>query len=470
VRRNLDGTQLIPRPVWDNPRIQLLDDIWLFTIVAILVATGVPWFLSGFEVDLGRASWGLLALGAIHFVFTLLASPNRWLGRWRDRALTLLDVAGVLVVGFIWQHVGALQNPMFLLVFALPVSGAIFLSRWHPFLIAAVSMLIVGAVAMGQAPELRWFASGTLGADAWLAWLFGNQHEAPQSSFAGFYAPLNYLLVLLEVFGILLIACAVAAEYVGTIFERLNGHIVVARTEAAHGERMWADLIERLPVPALLVDPYTLRVAACSECAIDYLGAGELPLQGRNVFEVLQLSYPDVVQDLIVGADGDAPWTVIRIANRPRYAQVRVLHLAHKESRLALVTIEDATEAFLLRSALDAAEYAALVIDARGAVLAFNKLAAGLFGGMELGTDAARLLAAPDSAARWWESGITGRRKMHLPIGPRIYQITSSAVALAGEEERIFTISLLPVANAGSNDPLGNNTTVITSTTLGRLR
>jgi len=46
---------------------------------------------------------------------------------------------------FIWQHVGALQNPMFLTVFALPVVGAIFLSRWHPYLIAAVSVIAVGS-------------------------------------------------------------------------------------------------------------------------------------------------------------------------------------------------------------------------------------------------------------------------------------------------------------------------------------
>jgi PAS domain-containing protein len=469
VRRNPDGTQLIPRLVWDNPRIHLLDDVWLFTIVAVLLATGVPWLLSGFEVDLGRASWGLLALGGIHFAFTLLATPNQWIGRWRDRTLTALDVAGVLLIGYIWQHVGALQNPMFLMVFALPVSGSIFLSRWHPFLVAGVGVLIVCAVAIGQAPELRWYASGLFGGDAWLTWLFGNQHEAPQSSFAGFYAPLNYLLVLLEVFAILLFACAVAAEYIGTIFERLNANIVLARTEAARGERLVSELIEQLPLPALLVDPYTLRVAACSEFAINYLGAGEMPLEGRDVFEVLQLSFPDVVHDLIVGPDGDAPWTVIRISGRLHHTRLRVLHVAHKDSRLALVTIEDATEAFYLRSALDASEYAALVIDARGGVLAFNKLAAGLFSGLEVGMEAARLFVAPESAIRWWESGITGRRKMHVPIGPRIYQLTSSAVTLGGEEERIFTIALLPVANAGSNDPLGG-TSLITNTLSGRPR
>ena len=38
---------------------------------------------------------------------------------------------------------------------------------------------------------------------------------------------------------------------------------------------------------------------------------------------------------------------------------------------------------------------------------------------------------------------------MHVEIGPRIYQVTSSAIALAGEEERIFAVSFLPVAKGG---------------------
>src|SRR5882757_2075191 len=219
VRPNPDSTQLIPRPVWENPRAHLLDDIWLLTIVAILIATGLPWFVSGFEVRVGMASWGLLALGGIHAAFTLLASPSRSHGRWRERLLTLLDVAGVVLIGFIWLHVGALQNPLFLTVFVLPVVGAIFLSRWHPYLIAAVSVLVVGVAALSQAPELRWYASGLFGSDAGLAGLFGHQGVVSQPSFSGFYAPSSYLVVLLEVFTIVLFACAAAAEYVGTIFE-----------------------------------------------------------------------------------------------------------------------------------------------------------------------------------------------------------------------------------------------------------
>jgi PAS domain-containing protein len=453
---------LISRPGWENRRIHPLSDIWLLTIVAILTAIGVPWFANSFEVDVGAASWGLLAVGGIQGAFTILSSRSWPQDRWRDHLLTLMDVAGVILIGYIWQHAGALQNPAFLTVFALPVIGAIFLSRRHPYLMAAVSVCVVLVVALAQAPELRWYASGLLGSDAWLTWLFGHQSAVAQQSFPGFSAPSSFLIVLLEVFSIGLFACAVAAEYVGIVFERLSAHTALARTEAERAQELWSDLVERLPLPALLIDPVSLRIVACSDFASTYLGGGEMPLEGRDLFEALRFSYPDIVHELIVGSDGAAPLTVIRVADQLRVTQVRVLHLVHKGHRLALFTIEDGTEVFCLRAALDTSEYAALVIDAQGRLLAFNKPAKWLLAGAEVGADAAQLLSQPNSGQRWWEPGLSNRRKMHIEIDQRIYQVTSSATTLAGEQERIFTVSVLPVAKGGTADTLEMSATAIT--------
>jgi len=464
MTRGTDRTQVMPRPVSQNPRVHLLDDMWLLTIVAIVVATGLPWIASGFEVDIGAASWGLLALGGIYITIAMLASPAQP-QRWHGRAFIVLDVLGVALIGFIWQHVGALQNPMFLAVFALPVIGAIFLSRWQPFLIAAVSVLVVAFAALAQAPELRWYANGLLGGDQWLTWLFGAQSTAPpQPSFSGFYAPSSYLVVMLEVFTVALFACAVAAEYIGTIFERLQAHSRMARAEAERSQELWVTLIERLPLPALLIDPDTMQVIASSNFAAEYLEGEELPLEGRKVFDALRFSYPDLIHALIVGSGQGTPTTVIRVADQLRLAKVRVLQVAHNRRRMALMTIEDATEVFCLRAALEASEYAALVVDARGRVLAFNKLAVGLFGSVEVGTDAAQLLSQPAAGQRLWDPGLTARRKMHIEIGPRIYEATSSAIPIAGENESIYTVAFLPVARGSSSDPYGTNSTITTGT------
>jgi PAS domain-containing protein len=445
MKLDIDSTQPIQRPVWQNPRVHLLDDMWLLTIIATIVTIGIPWASVGFEAQLSSVSWGLLAMGAIHVAFTLLASPAASSGRWRGAALTLLDASGVVLIGFVWAHAGGLQNPLFLTVFVLPVVGSIFLSRWHPFMIAVLSISVVAAVALGEAPELRSYLSALLGSESWLADL-GRQNPDLQTSFPGFYAPTSYLVVLLEVFTAVLIACAVAAEYLGTIFERVLASSVLARSESEQAQKLWATLIERLPIPALLVDPNSLRIVGCSDAALAYLHGEEF--EGRNLFEVARFSFADLIQEIIAGASGGASLTAIHVADEVRLTQVRVLQVVHKKRRLALLTLEDATEAFCLKAALDTSEYAAVVVDAAGRVRALNRLSVELFGGAQVGANADQLLTHTVSGLRWWEPGLTRRRKMHIDIGARIYEVTSSEVDLPDEEQRLYSVSFLPVARA----------------------
>jgi hypothetical protein len=459
-----EHTQRLPSPIWADPRVHLLDDVWLVTIVAILVATGVPWFLSGFQVQVGAASLGLLLLGAIHVGFTVMAAPTRAHTRWRTRALAGLHTLGVIAVGVVWQYAGGVQNPMFLCVFALPVVGAIFVSSWQPYFTATVAVAVVAAVAFNQVPELRWYASGLNGVGVWVANLFNTQTAAAGAPFSGFYAPASYFVVLLEVFAVVLYACAVAAEYLGTIFERLYALVSLARAEAEGGQELWTALIEQLPVPVFLIDVDTLQVVCSSEHASQRFCVDDAPIAGRNLFEAVQFSYPDVVQELIRGADGVAQLAVVRVADELRVAQVRVQHVAQLGHRFALVLIEDTTEAFCLRTALDTAEHAALVIDAKGRVRAFNKPASWLFAGTHIGSDAAGLLPQADVSARWWDPGVAERRKMHVEIAPWVYQLTCTSVALPAEEERLYVIAFLPVGKAGVGDQRATSSTMVSST------
>ncbi len=462
MRPEVEKTQLLQQPTWHHPRVHLLDDTWLLTIVAILIATALPWFASGFEVDVGMAAWGLLVLGGIHVAFALLGSPTRTPGRWQGRALTLLCLAGEAAIGFIWAHAGALRNPVFPMVFALPVVSSIFLSRWHPYLLAAAGVVVTALVALSQSPELRWYAAGVAGSDVWLSWLFGAQNTAPQASFTGFYAPSSYV-VLLEVFAVLLFACAFAAEYLGSLFERLSARAVLAQLETERAQALWVGLIERLPVPALLIDPDTLRIVAASEEAQTALRSEVDSLEDSKLFEALRFSYPDVVPELVGGTDGVVPRTMIHVGDRMRMCEVKVIHIAHKGRRLALLALQDVTELFHARTVLDTSEYAALLIDGGGIILTFNKPATVLFGNLEVGMDANRLLQVAQGAPLWWEPGLSGRSKLHLEIGPRLFQVTSSAIALPGEEHRVFAVSLVPVARAEANDPYGTGSTRRTS-------
>lgn len=448
---NNEGTQWNRRPLWQNPRVHLRDDIWLLTILAMLVAIGIPWLWSGFEVQIGTVSWGLFALSGIHVASNMLASPTPYLGRWRDYALTLLDAIGVALIGFVWAHVGALQNPLFLAIFVLPVTGSIFLSRWHPFLLALLSVLIVDIVALTQAPELRAYLRGSLGGNSWLVDVFGRFGAEPRMSFPGFYAPTGYQVVMLEVFAVLLFACALTAEYVGTIFERLLANRSVARADRERAHESWAVLIGRLPLPTLLIDPSSLRIVGCSEAARKYLGSDQGSLENREVFEVARFSFADLVQGLIAEACDVPALTTMHLADEVRLTQVRVSQVVHKSRRLALLTIEDMTEVFFLKAAWDTSDYAALVVDPLGRVRAFNKPAATLFNGIEVGMYVDRFLSHLVAGLPWWDPGLARRRKMHLEVDSRIYEVKSSEIALPGVEQRLSSVSLLPVGRA---DPL----------------
>jgi hypothetical protein len=116
------------------------------------------------------------------------------------------------------------------------------------------------------------------------------------------------------------------------------------------------------------------------------------------------------------------------------------------------VVIHDKTQEFTARAALDVVGQAVLVIDSQGRVLAFNKPAQALFATIQIHVEASQLISLAGMSLRWWEPGLSGRRKMHVDIGPRVYQVTCSASPLPGEEERLYIVTFLPVARAAAGD------------------
>jgi len=448
-----DATQLLARPVWRDPRLHLLDDLWLLTIFAVLFATALPWLVSGLAIDLIAAAGALVVLGAIHVALAALAGRGPGQSARRPRLLSALHVVGVLAMAYVWQHAGGLQNPLFLAVFALPIVGSIFLSRWHPYFVAALAVMVVALIAVIEAPELRWYAPGVDAVVDWGEKLLGRGNAGGGGQpFAGFYAPSDYYLVLLEVFAILMLACAVAAEYLGTVFERLHGQVAGALIEAERGEQLSAAVLEQLPLPAFVVDADTCEISFASGAALARFAPHDGRLIGRGLFEVLRFSYPELVHELISGAGGIARPSMVRVAGRLLATDVRVQHLAQKGRRLALVTVQDMTDSLCIKAALDVAEHAAIVLDTEGRVLAWNKPATALFPQAQLDTEISYLLPRAPAEGRWWDPGLSGRRKAHVTVMQHVYQLTCCAVPLPGEDERLYIVAFVPAAQVATAD------------------
>jgi hypothetical protein len=345
-------------------------------------------------------------------------------------------------------------------VFALPILGAIFLSRWHPYLMATLAATAVALVAAIEAPELRWYAPGTAVLVAGLERLLGSGSTAPPLPFAGFYAPADYYLVLLEVFVILMFACAVAAEYLATVFERLHVQVGAALIEAERGEQLWSGVLERLPLPAFVVDTDTCEVLFASSAALGRFEAADVRLTGRSLLEGLHFSYPELVHELVSGAGGIARPCMLRLNGQLLATEVYVQHLAQKGRRLALVIVQDMTEDFCMKAALDVAEHATIVVDAEGRVLAWNKPATALLPEAQVNAEITRLLPELAPQTRWWDAGLSGRRKMHVTIAQRVYQLTCSSVALPGEDERLYVAAFVPAAQLAAEEQEGNTLSV----------
>jgi hypothetical protein len=431
---NPNNTPTAPVAPAADLRAPLLEDIWVLTIFAALLATAFPWFVSGFNIDFAAASLALLALGAIYVGMSLAAALRRRGARWPS---ALLNVAGVITLGFLWQHAGALQNPAFLLAFVLPVIGSGALSRWQPYLTALLSVLTVAGIAARQDAELRWFAAGR-----WIVRLMGAGAQAgAHDALLGFYAPITYDVVLLEVFAILLFACAVATESINNAFGKLLDHLIGARADAASGQEIWLGLLRGLPVPALLVDAESLEIIQASEQAGAFC-LSEAALAGRHLLDVLAFSQPEPLQALIDRSGGTAPFMNLRLGNDLRIVDVKVSHLLHEGRRLALVLLFDVTSAFCVTSALDVSEQAVWVMDPSGKPLWSNRMAGSLFpnGLPPIGT--------ATGPAPWWQPGFSGRRRLRVTVGGKNYQALCTAVALVGEREDCYVLAVATASAA----------------------
>ncbi len=456
-----DQTLLLPTPAWTDPRTHLLDDIWLLAIAAILLAIVIPWLLTPFDIDLPLASLGVLALGGVHVIFAALSESGRPRTRGRARLLATVHGLGVVFIGFIWLNAGGLQNSAFLAVFALPVIGSVFVSRWQPYLMSVLSIVVVTVVALAQEPELRWYAAGVNGVARTVTAFLGGG-TAGSSPFPGFYAPSGYFVVTLQVFAVLVIACAVAAEHLGSVFERMYANLVNARAEAQRGQDMWTALIEQLPVPAVLVDADSAQVICASAQLAPSFCELDAHVEGNDLYQVIRFSYPEVLQQLVGGFGGTAPLTMIHVGSEVRVTDVRVQHVSQRGRRFALLLITDATDAFIRRAALEAADHAALIVDARGRVLGFNHQVTVLFPDANVGVEVRALLEKAGFAPDWFEPQLGGKRRTLIELPPRLFQVTMTPVVLPGEEERIHVIAFLPTGRASDADRTSTRATLAT--------
>src|SRR6185436_5269360 len=184
-------------------RKRLLDDVWMLTLMVLFVAVGVPWYLRALDIDFAPVAWSLFGYGVL-YVLSTFAADKIGSERRLMSLIRMIQATGIIFLGFIWHLSGNLQNPMFLLVFVLPiVAGSLILASWQSFINVCLSIITVSMIALLDGPELRWYATQTGPWAKRFIELIPASSMTKQNPFPSLNSPPSYFFVLLILFTVL---------------------------------------------------------------------------------------------------------------------------------------------------------------------------------------------------------------------------------------------------------------------------
>ena len=420
-------------------RKQVLDDGWLLMLLSAALAVAIPWFLRNSQLDLGPVTWAIFLYGVAYLAF------SRGLERSADAraklfALTALQAAAIVFAAFLWHLAGSVQNPMFLMVFALPVAAAgCVLPGARPLILAFLSVVCVSFVALIDAPQLRWYMSQLgIPVDAIPAGLYAHASKP----FPGLDVPAAYVFLLLVTFAVVVMAVALLSQSVAALVRSLHSRLDSSARALNQANTMASEVLRASPYPAALVYADTFNVAQASQGFLQRMELVPESLHEKNLFGLVDFAYPEVIEDLISGKGGEVPVAIYRVAGVAHFARIHVRPVEHGGARYACVTIEDIAERLFLKVASDAMPEGLLVIGSDGKVCSFNAGALQALPELRPGIDAAAALAGPDLPEGWWVLGPRAHRERPVMLAGKAYEARCTAVSIPGMQDRLTVVRL----------------------------
>lgn len=422
-------------------RKQVLDDAWLLMLLGVTLAVGAPWFLRTLPIDTAPVTWAVFAYGAAYLAISRLVDRLRG-ARALLNALTAMQGASVVFLAFLWHLVGGLQNPMFLLVFAIPIAATgCMLPGARAFAVTFLAIAGVAAVALANAPELRWYLT-QLGVPAAIMPTGTGLAARP---FPGLDLPAAYLFLALLTFAGLALALALVAHSVALMGRRLETRLEAAARAAGDASSLAGEVLRAIPFPAALVYADTRNVAQASERFLQRLNVLPESLSERDLFGLVEFTYPEVVAEAIARGSGDIGFAVYRAGGVSSAARIHVSRVEHAGTGYVLLVIEDIAERFTLQAAMGAVTSAVVVIGADDRVRYFNPAAAKAMPGLELGVHAATPLGQAD-AGGWWRLGERAHRERQVVLSGQPFDARCVAANAPGRQDHVTVVELTRAA------------------------
>ena len=424
---------------------QLVDVVWLMTMVACLVAIGVPWYLRLVDVR-------MVVVAATVFGFSLLYSiASGLVTRVRDRrramlASSLFNAFGVLCLVAIWHLGGGLSNPVLLRAFVAPLvaSGAL-LAGWQTHLLALLSILGVATIALLESPELRWMLGQSGGPIGWLSGVLPDLPPARLGSVSAVDGSPAYVLVVVGSFALLLFCVALASDALTALSLRSHERIFRSRGATQDAETLALALVRNCPFPTVLVDAKTGEIVMASQSFADAFFCRGDEVAGRRLVEIAEFAYPDDLVELIRHSEGEVAGMTSRVDGEIRVLRIGVRRLEGWQGHHALVTFTDVTPFHHLSGALAASSDPFLAVGPDGRFTWLNPGVEPLFGELEIGQEASAVLEREDLPNGWWQPS---SRHPRLTLDGREYSIERMDWKLPGERRACCAVRLRDLGGA----------------------
>lgn len=426
---NLDDTLL---PLLERKR--MVDAAWLVCLVATLGAVTVPWFLTILEIDLARAAWAVFAYAAA-YLLVALATDRMSSMRMVRVAMRLMMLSSVVFLGALWRLVGALDNPMFLIAFTLPViiSGSLMIG-YQAHLSAFVSVLTVTVIAVMESSELRWYLERLGLWPAMISDLVMFSEPWRGHVMAGVHTGPAYEFIVLETFAIMQFVVAFLSTPLAELLLRINARLEASSHLLTETQGLFQAVLSSAPEPAAIIYADSSQIVEASTSFFQRMLVRPSQLVGKGLFEVVHFLQPDRVRRALVGPHGEISFCAYRIGEEIRVANLSFHRTDHGGLSYVYLGWQELTELYYLQSAFDAMEDPLLVIGTSGRVHYANRTGQALFGELRFGDEVASVAPLQELVTR-----CTVDRKntsaIRLQVGGHPYEVHALGTTFPGDME-----------------------------------
>lgn len=422
-------------------RKQLLDASWIASMLVILAAVLVPWYLRALEIDVKPIVWLIAAYLVLYLAAAALADrlPD---ARGVTTAMSLLQGMSVVFLAIVWHLAGGVHNPLFLLAFVLPVIAAGMVAlEWHRYVIALLSVVCVFAVALMESEGLRWYL-GDIGIVFPPLPLLTTADPFPGDEISPVATA-----VMLETFAVFQLAAALLAGSVASVLERLVARVHSSSASLREIQDLFQAILRAAPHPGAIVYRDNAQLVHVSDSFLKRLLLSRDEIAGRTLYELVQFSQPERIAQLLKKGGGTAFYSVYRVGGEQRVANVATYVVQHENASYAYVAIEDVTRQYYLAGAFDAVATPLLLIGADGKLLYANRVAEEVFGALYFGMDVDSVLSVQGMSDGWWRTPTRFQTEPRVRFGGQPYQASSVPFRLAGETESSIILTLRGIAH-----------------------